>query len=172
VVENRLTVPAEETQVMSIEPNLYVCRLCGAEVKIIRKTVPDPKCPTLFCCGKLMTTKELPSVTTELDAKTVVKARYDAFAERGGAAACCVGETPPSRSFAAEHGLYSREELSRVPQTAFTLSRGCGNPLGFSDVRPGEVVVDIGVVPASTLSLQPSRSAQVEKWCAWISLRI
>ena len=85
---------------MSVEPNLYVCRSCGAEVKIIRKTVPDPKCPTLLCCGKPMTAKELPSVTTESDAKKTVKARYDLFAERGGAAACCVGETPRSPSFA------------------------------------------------------------------------
>ena len=109
-----------------------------------KKTVPDPKCPTLLCCGKPMTAKECPGVTAELDAKKAVNARYDAFAERGGGAACCAGETAASPGFAAGHGLYSQEELSQVPEIAFTLSRGCGNPVGFSDLHPGEVVVDLG----------------------------
>ena len=31
-----------------------------------------------------------------------------------------------------------------VPKIAFNLSRGCGNPVGFADLQPGEVVVDFG----------------------------
>ena len=31
-----------------------------------------------------------------------------------------------------------------VPETAFTLSRGCGNPTGFADLQSGETVVDFG----------------------------
>ncbi len=77
--------------------------------------------------------------------KDIVKSRYDAAAERGGGgrACCCPGEAA-SQSFAAEHGLYSQEELSLVPETAFTLSRGCGNPTGFADLQSGETVVDFG----------------------------
>jgi SAM-dependent methyltransferase len=41
-------------------------------------------------------------------------------------------------------GLYCQEELSSVPETALNLSRGCGNPSGFADLRQGEVVVDFG----------------------------
>ncbi len=124
----------------------YFCRVCGAEVKIVKKPVEDPKCPTLLCCGKPMTAREAPAVMTEGDAREVVKVRYDACAERGGAAGavCCPGETPASPSFAAEHGLYSREELELVPEIAFALSRGCGNPTGFADLRLGETVVDLG----------------------------
>ena len=78
------------------------------------------------------------------DIKGVVKGRYEACAEQGGgaAAACCVSEAPTG--FAAEHGLYASEELSLVPQSAFRLSRGCGNPVGFADLQLGEVVVDFG----------------------------
>jgi SAM-dependent methyltransferase len=85
-------------------------------------------------------------VTTEENTKNVVKSRYDACAERGGraGAVCCPGETPASASFAHEHGLYSQEELSLIPKTAFTLSRGCGNPTGFADLQSGETVVDFG----------------------------
>jgi SAM-dependent methyltransferase len=41
-------------------------------------------------------------------------------------------------------GLYSEEELKMVPEIALNLSRGCGNPSGFADIQPGDVVVDFG----------------------------
>jgi len=140
---------------MDTEGNVYDCARCGAEVQILKKPVQDPKCPTLLCCGMPMTAKDAAAVTTEKDVeevkevkevKEVVKGRYDACAERGGGegAVCCAGETPANPSFAAEHGLYSQEELSLVPETAFTLSRGCGNPTGFANLHPGEVVADFG----------------------------
>jgi SAM-dependent methyltransferase len=124
---------------------VYLFEKCGAEVKIMKKTVQDPHCPTLLCCGRDMKEKEEESIKPE-DVKGSVKGRYDACAERGGGeeAVCCPGETPASPSFAAEHGLYSQEELSLVPETAFTLSRGCGNPTGFADITQDEVVVDFG----------------------------
>jgi SAM-dependent methyltransferase len=85
-------------------------------------------------------------VTIEDNIKGIVKGRYNACAERGGGegAVCCSGETPAFLGFAAEQGLYSQEELSLVPETAFTLSRGCGNPTGFADLQSGETVVDFG----------------------------
>ena len=130
------------------ENKVYYCARCGAEVQVLKKPVQDPKCPTLLCCGKPMTAKDAVGVTTEkdMDVKEVIKGRYDACAEQGGGegAVCCAGDPPASPSFAAEHGLYSREELSLVPKIAFALSRGCGNPAGFADLQPGEVVVDFG----------------------------
>lgn len=36
------------------EGKIYVCEMCKSEVKIIKKPAPDPKCPTLICCGKDM----------------------------------------------------------------------------------------------------------------------
>lgn len=84
------------------------------------------------------------SLNTE-DVKKVVQGRYGECAEKGGeGSCCCAGEATSSLSFAAEHGLYSREELSLVPKTAFSLSRGCGNPTGFANLGSGEVVVDLG----------------------------
>lgn len=43
-----------------------------------------------------------------------------------------------------DQGLYGQEELSLVPEVTLNLSRGCGNPTGFADLKPGEVVVDFG----------------------------
>lgn len=39
---------------------------------------------------------------------------------------------------------YSEEELKSVPSDAVQNSFGCGNPLAFTDVLPGQTVVDIG----------------------------
>jgi len=43
-----------------------------------------------------------------------------------------------------DQGLYGQEELSLVPEIALKFSRGCGNPTGFADLQPGDVVVDFG----------------------------
>ena len=50
----------------------------------------------------------------------------------------------PGSGYAVDEGLYTQDELSLVPEIALGLSRGCGNPTGFADLKPGEVVVDFG----------------------------
>jgi arsenite methyltransferase len=39
---------------------------------------------------------------------------------------------------------YSLEERSQVPADAEEISLGCGNPIAMANLRPGEVVLDIG----------------------------
>lgn len=39
---------------------------------------------------------------------------------------------------------YTPEEQSQVPQEAAAFSLGCGNPIAMANMKPGEVVVDIG----------------------------
>jgi SAM-dependent methyltransferase len=41
-------------------------------------------------------------------------------------------------------GLYGQAEYDLVPEVGLNLSRGCGNPTGFANLQPGEVVVDFG----------------------------
>lgn len=80
------------------------------------------------------------------EVKQTIRRRYNKCAEVGDATTtcCCSSEPPADSSYATEHGLYSKEELSLVPEISRSLSRGCGNPTGFADLRPGEVVVDFG----------------------------
>lgn len=57
--------------------------------------------------------------------KQTVKERYSKCAETGGGEEpCCPSMSPSSKSFAAEHGLYRKEELSLIPETALKLSKG------------------------------------------------
>lgn len=43
-----------------------------------------------------------------------------------------------------DQGLYGQAELDSIPEVALNLSRGCGNPTGFANLQPGNVVVDFG----------------------------
>ena len=39
---------------------------------------------------------------------------------------------------------YGEEERSQVPEEAYLNSFGCGNPVGFAEVKAGDVVLDLG----------------------------
>jgi len=79
------------------------------------------------------------------EVKQIVRERYGKCAETGGGkVSCCPSKATSTSSFAAEHGLYGQDELSLIPEIALNLSKGCGNPTGFANLQPGEVVVDLG----------------------------
>lgn len=60
----------------------------------------------------------------------------------GGRESCCCGNSREADRVSAQLG-YSEKELSSVPQGA-NLGLGCGNPQAIADLKPGEVVVDLG----------------------------
>jgi SAM-dependent methyltransferase len=71
--------------------------------------------------------------------------RNDAQAEGEGLAqgGCC---GPTEQAAVATDGsrYYPAEELSGLPGTVTGASLGCGNPLAIAELRPGEVVLDLG----------------------------
>jgi arsenite methyltransferase len=58
------------------------------------------------------------------------------------AASGCCGSTPTPIALSKAIG-YSEQEMSTVPEGA-NLGLGCGNPLAFAALKPGDVVVDLG----------------------------
>lgn len=52
---------------------------------------------------------------------------------------------------------YSAEELENLPEGMGETSFGCGNPLAFSDVKPGQVVLDLGCGAGLDLLLAADR---------------
>lgn len=54
---------------------------------------------------------------------------------------CC---SPDPKGVAAKLAGYTSEELAALPTEAVVSSFGCGNPLAFSAVAPGDVVLDLG----------------------------
>ena len=71
--------------------------------------------------------------------KETVRAKYGEAALRvvqGQKTSCC-GD-PISAN------LYDRAETAELPEQALRASLGCGNPTALADLRPGDVVLDLG----------------------------
>ena len=59
---------------------------------------------------------------------------------------CCSCEPSPAAIETTEAAarLYSNEELADLPESVTDIALGCGNPTAIADLRPGEVVLDLG----------------------------
>jgi len=62
------------------------------------------------------------------------------------AQASCCGPAPVAEAPAGTDAarLYPVEELAGLPDTVTDASLGCGNPLAIAELKPGEVVLDLG----------------------------
>jgi arsenite methyltransferase len=84
--------------------------------------------------------------TTETDIKEVVKQKYGEAALRvtSGGSSCC-GAAPASDCCdPITADLYDASQIGQIPQEAVLASLGCGNPTALAELRPGEVVLDLG----------------------------
>src|SRR5438067_8715552 len=73
-----------------------------------------------------------------------IKSKYGSVATaaaRGAKASCCGGE---SSCNPVTSDLYSSKETSALPVEAVLASQGCGNPTALAELKPGEVVLDLG----------------------------
>src|SRR5437762_787922 len=73
-----------------------------------------------------------------------IKSKYGSVATaaaRGAKAPCCGGE---SSCNPVTSDLYSSKETSALPVEAVLASQGCGNPTALAELKPGEVVLDLG----------------------------
>ncbi len=65
---------------------------------------------------------------------------------------CCSSQAESTRSSSSQPaaqeetsaGIYTPQELAAAPAEAGEISLGCGNPIALANLRPGEVVLDIG----------------------------
>jgi N-acetylglutamate synthase-like GNAT family acetyltransferase/2-polyprenyl-3-methyl-5-hydroxy-6-metoxy-1,4-benzoquinol methylase len=95
----------------------------------------------------------------EQDIKEAVRSRYAKAIEQPssgccgpppvqpvqiGASCCGADATTTRKGGMAELAGYGETELRTLPEDAVRNSFGCGNPLAFAGVTPGQVVLDIG----------------------------
>lgn len=75
------------------------------------------------------------------DIKSAVRKHYGAAITQG--ASCCgsLSDTKAGGRYAQLAG-YTPEELATMPESVTTF--GCGNPTTFAEMKPGEVVLDLG----------------------------
>ncbi|MFA4965698.1 MAG: arsenite methyltransferase [Thermoleophilia bacterium] len=85
---------------------------------------------------------------SDADLKGKIRDHYAARAAAAAEARPCgcgcgkVAAPVPQDDFA--RGLYARDETGDLPAAAVLASLGCGNPTALADLRPGEVVLDLG----------------------------
>jgi len=84
-----------------------------------------------------------------MNVKETVREKYGEAALRvisGKGNACC-GSSPSSCASGADpitSDLYDELQKSELPETAVLASLGCGNPTALAELKPGEVVLDLG----------------------------
>lgn len=66
------------------------------------------------------------------------------YARAVGAGCGCGCGAPVQKGVAAKLAGYTPQELAALPEEAVVNSFGCGNPLAFSAVEEGQVVLDLG----------------------------
>src|SRR6185436_5758198 len=80
--------------------------------------------------------------------RDVVKEKYGQAARRvrdGAKSACCGGAAETAGCCdPITSNLYESSETAGVPEHAVNASLGCGNPTALAELKPGEVVLDLG----------------------------
>jgi arsenite methyltransferase len=83
---------------------------------------------------------------SDTDIKQAVKERYGDAARKVIAlkvdASCC--GAAPSRCDPITSNLYDSAQTSGLPDAAVLASLGCGNPTALAELKPGEIVLDLG----------------------------
>jgi len=91
------------------------------------------------------------ATSEDRDIKSVVRERYAARATQAAAcctpdtqaSACCSSDTQSART-GVEKGIYVGTDLEELSPEVIAASAGCGNPTALADLKPGEVVLDLG----------------------------
>jgi SAM-dependent methyltransferase len=79
--------------------------------------------------------------------KDVVREKYGEAARRvetGAGNSCCGGAPALAGCDPITSNLYDLKEMGELPEAAVLASLGCGNPTALAELRPGEVVLDLG----------------------------
>ncbi|MCL4183530.1 MAG: arsenite methyltransferase [Burkholderiaceae bacterium] len=86
-------------------------------------------------------------MSTSTDLKEVVREKYGqaaSLAQKGGTSCCGTAPSLASCCDPITSNLYDATQAGEVPAEALKASLGCGNPTALAELKPGEVVLDLG----------------------------
>jgi arsenite methyltransferase len=113
-------------------------------------TPPAPCCsPSTSadrCCDPAPGAASLSSITVALeegtDVRAIVREKYGAVATGEPCGCGCCAGPEDAEEVLAKLG-YTAEQAAAIPEGA-NLGLGCGNPIAHAELKPGEVVLDLG----------------------------
>jgi SAM-dependent methyltransferase len=73
-----------------------------------------------------------------------VSRAYAKAVTRPAPGGCCGGQADEQKGAVVKLAGYTSEELGALPTEAVVNAFGCGNPVAFGEIQPGEVVLDLG----------------------------
>lgn len=78
--------------------------------------------------------------------REVVKQKYGEAALRvkSGGSSCCGAAAATSCCDPITTNLYDASQAGQIPEEALLASLGCGNPTALAQLKPGEIVLDLG----------------------------
>jgi protein-L-isoaspartate O-methyltransferase len=82
-----------------------------------------------------------------MEIKEIVKEKYGLAALRvasGGSSCCGASAALDGCCDPITSNLYDSEQTGQLPETAVLASLGCGNPTALAELKPGEIVLDLG----------------------------
>ena len=91
-------------------------------------------------CGGIVPPEEKQEQADEIDVRAGVRKAYAQVAKRSNE--CCCSQSSP---VTLEAG-YTEDQIDSLPETAVSVSAGCGNPTAIAQLEPGNVVLDLGSV--------------------------
>jgi arsenite methyltransferase len=126
----------EEVSVVSADEGCCSSSECGEERAQIGVVLASARRPAAVVS---------PAVE-EQDLRQAIRDRYARAALQATAqrASCCGDGDASCTSDPITGDLYGAAELAELPETARLASLGCGNPTALAELRPGEVVLDLG----------------------------
>lgn len=103
------------------------------------------------CCAPSCCAPEAEPAAAKDDVREVVKERYGQAVKAviSGAKASCCGSSAKELPLGFDtdpitRDLYASDETAGLPAEALLASFGCGNPTALAELKPGEVVLDLG----------------------------
>jgi hypothetical protein len=97
-------------------------------------------------------------------AVTDAKPQTNCCSSESSAQSCCAG---PSSADIITSDLYSIDEVGQLPTAAVLASLGCGNPTALAELKPGEVVLDLGSGGGIDVLLSARRVGATASHMAW-----
>ena len=107
---------------------------------LVRRPHSQAPSPIIYALTNMFERPRLP----RMNIAETIKSKYGNVATeaaRGAKASCCGGDAScnPVTS-----NLYVNSETAALPIEAVLASQGCGNPTALAELKPGEIVLDLG----------------------------